>query len=118
MKNNSFFVRSITQQQQQQTNQSTNRQTRMSTRYTPASLFAIIAIATILFISTCTAAFEFDLDARSYKCFREELPTNFDVYGEIEAFHGYGQTIDFRVHTFFFFILISSSKVSIQQIVT
>lgn len=55
---------------------------------------ALVILATVIVFAQC---FMFDLDARTFKCFKEELPNNFDVYGEFEAYAGAMQVIDFRV---------------------
>jgi len=60
---------------------------------------ALVILATVIVFAQC---FMFDLDARTFKCFKEELPNNFDVYGEFEAYAGAMQVIDFRVRTLSF----------------
>ena len=52
-----------------------------------------------MLIASCGLAygFQFDLKARDYVCFREDIVTNFDVYGEYNIGPGYSQKIDFRV---------------------
>ncbi len=59
------------------------------------------AAVLLVFIAACFPlllhSFQFDIDARTYKCFREELPTNFDVYGEYSAYTAHGQIIDLRI---------------------
>lgn len=59
-------------------------------------LVALILTITINHTSL-THAFQFDLPARDFKCFREELIDNFDVYGEYDVGPGHSQKIDFRV---------------------
>ncbi|KAG2392685.1 hypothetical protein C9374_011410 [Naegleria lovaniensis] len=66
-----------------------------------SSSLMIAAAATLsvllLMVSSSIFAFQFDLKARDYVCFREEIVTNFDVYGEYQVGAGYSQKVDFRV---------------------
>ncbi len=56
-----------------------------------------ILILCLLKLLLMVDAFQFDLPARDFKCFREELVDNFDVYGEYDVGPGHSQKIDFRV---------------------
>ena len=56
-------------------------------------LLAILVVLTTSMIN----GFQFDIAARDFKCFREELIDNFDVYGEYDVGPGHNQKIDFRV---------------------
>lgn len=56
-----------------------------------------ITFLALLSVIKLSSAFSFDLEARNYKCFTEELPPNFEVYGEYHAEPGFSQYVDFRV---------------------
>eukprot|EP01027_Heterolobosea_sp_BB2_P020707 GEZU01029578.1.p1 GENE.GEZU01029578.1~~GEZU01029578.1.p1 ORF type:complete len:123 (+),score=14.89 GEZU01029578.1:87-455(+) len=61
-------------------------------------LLAALCCALVILLSlSAVSAFKFDLDARSFKCFTEELPPKFEVHGEYAAAGGYSQFVDFRV---------------------
>jgi hypothetical protein len=57
----------------------------------------VVTAAILCLLLVSASCFQFDLEARDFKCFRDELVTNFDVYGEYEVQPGYSQIIDFRV---------------------
>mmetsp|Transcript_2583 Transcript_2583/g.3729 ORF Transcript_2583/g.3729 Transcript_2583/m.3729 type:complete len:212 (-) Transcript_2583:780-1415(-) len=58
----------------------------------------ILLIVALFYILYTCQAIEFDLPTRNFKCFEEELPANFDVYGEYSAEKSvYGQIVEFRV---------------------
>ncbi|KAL9641454.1 hypothetical protein ABK040_013379 [Willaertia magna] len=58
-------------------------------------LLSLVVLSLACIISV--HAFQFDLKARDYTCFNEEIVTNFDVYGEYEVGSGHSQKVDFRV---------------------
>ena len=63
------------------------------------TLFFILSIISLSLLSLIiqSNAFSFDLETRNYKCFTDELPTNFDVFGEYSVDAGFSQYVDFRV---------------------
>ncbi|EFC48995.1 predicted protein [Naegleria gruberi] len=69
----------------------------MAGQTTTSSSIVLIAAVLLLICILRVDAFQFDLKARDYVCFREEIVTTFDVYGEYEVGAGYSQKIDFKV---------------------
>eukprot|EP00759_Apiculatamorpha_spiralis_P011564 PhF_6_TR18913/c0_g2_i1/m.27627/K20352/TMED10, ERV25; p24 family protein delta-1 len=57
--------------------------------------FLIAAILSVAVLHT--TAFTFDLQARNFKCFTEDLPQDYQLGGSYKAASGYSQFIDFRI---------------------
>lgn len=55
------------------------------------------AVVVMLLLITHTAAFSFDLPARSFRCFTEEVPTGVEFNLTYGALPGYGQHLDVKV---------------------
>ena len=60
-------------------------------------LFLCLSVGLGLPSPTRVSCFMFDLAARSYKCFTEELPQDYAVAGNFKALPGYSQFVDFRI---------------------
>jgi len=58
---------------------------------------SFLVIVTLLTLWGTIQAFDFDLAARNYKCFTEELPHDYQISGSYSAQPGYSQFIDFRI---------------------
>lgn len=50
-----------------------------------------------LFILCCASAFTFELEAKKYRCFAEELPTGVEVVMSYAAAPGYAQFVDVKI---------------------
>ena len=58
-------------------------------------LIRILVLLSI--VATFASAFTFDLPARQFKCFTEELPHDYTISGTYRAAPGYSQFVDFRI---------------------
>ena len=63
----------------------------------------VVFIFLIFWAADIASCFKFDLDARSFQCFSEDLVPKFDVSGIYTAAPGFSQFIDFRVRFFLLF---------------
>ena len=58
---------------------------------------SIFFLLLLLWTRLSVSGVMFDLGARSYKCFTEELPNEYEVSGSFNAMPGYNQFVDFRI---------------------
>ena len=57
----------------------------------------VSVVVVVVLLLGVARGFHFDLDAKSWRCFTEELPTNLDVSMSYTALPGYAQFIDVKI---------------------